>query len=185
LRSVLQAPGQILQELERCTLLRRKFTSPVVLQWTPLPMDGRWQNAIDGEDLARALKTSMQSSGFRAESLRPRPITIVDLDRFLPAQWILGAAGDEFRGLACAISWETSPDAVQFSCYDVFDPQAIPASKDLSCTEHNQYIDQLFRQFQASSETRKCQARLHQTICDAFNGWKTEVLRASDEFGTG
>ena len=147
------APSQnelISAELEKYSILRKKFQQPIVNE---IVRETNIQTDIDKEIFSRHIIKVLTENGTDKRKTILLKTQLYQNQQIRNIEWVY-APSVEYRGIAFAVELCPRTQGTEFFSYVIFNPSELNISKELSAESHNQRVLQTWQEFNVADNLR-------------------------------
>ncbi len=150
-RGDLMKEGSFLQELQKCTILDKKFTWPVIIKVAKTLF---FNEHLNNDDVAESVSASAESEISEQSSIRPTTISLVTNNEVKDSDWVYVPSADKQMPIAFGLEIGSTTRGSELIPYGIFDTRLLDIPKTLSSEEHNQHIKATWIRLQRSSDVK-------------------------------
>lgn len=177
-RGDLTSQDAFLQELEKDTLLNKKF------HWRVIHEKGKQVSIkadLDAKQIANAILKPLEKHGIDTNTSRLQQVTLFQNGQSREITWIYLPSTDKTLPAALALEINTTINATEFIPYRVFDISILGLRAGESAQQHNQRIKEAWTRFLTSPQTKKWLADVYRIAMENIKHLASNVLVQDDD----
>ena len=151
-RGDLLKKGQFLHELEKSTILNKKFSWQVVVKMGKgLVSDTH----LDNQEVTDSVSKAIEKSKSDVSSVDLRQVLLFSDKRLKDITWVYVLPDKEGSPISFALENRSTTRGSKFTPYVIFDTKQLKISAEISAKEHNQHVEDAWKKFCSSSDDTK------------------------------
>ncbi len=163
-RGDLLKKGQFIHELEKSTILNKKFSWQVVVKMGKALIS---DTHLDNQEVTDSVSKAIEKSESEASSVGLREVLLFFDKKLKDITWVYVLRGKEGSPIAFALEISSTTRGSKFTPYEIFDTKQLNIPAEISAKEHNQQVEDAWKEFCSSS--------------DDTNNWLNNVSNVSIE----
>ena len=151
IRGDLMKKGRFLQELEKHTILNKKFSWRSVIQ---IEKAVACKVHLSSKDMVESISTAIEKSKSDACSAGLEQVLLFYRGRLKEITWVYVLSTKKDFPISFALEIHSTTRGSEFIPYKIFDTKQLKIPAEVSANEHNQQVEKAWNQFRASDDTR-------------------------------
>lgn len=177
-RADLRQPGQMVQEIDKYSILQKKFFWKVVIDTKdPVYMN----NAFELHTLSEAILDGLQSQLISVSRCERQQLSIFMGNEIRPLTWLYIPCEHLNLGLVFALEIRVLGKETEFISYAVFDPCLLVLAETFTPDQHNLHVKEIWLRQNNSSETKRWLRDVNQVCYEALLRLQGKVTAEEDE----
>ncbi|MCK4825019.1 hypothetical protein KA005_55230, partial [bacterium] len=151
IRSDLMQKGQILRQLEQCSIVNKKFS------WRLVVKAGKvlsFNTHLNAQEATNSISTAVEEYEPDACSIALAQVSLFTGKELKDITWIYVSSKKPDMPIAFALEIHSTTRGSEFVPYEIFDTQLLEISAEMTTKEHNQQVKKAWTHFRRSSEAR-------------------------------
>ena len=150
IRGDLMKKGRFLQELEKHTILNKKFSWRSVIK---IEKAFTFKVRLSSKDVADSVSTAIEKSKSDACSTGLEQVLLFYRGRLKEITWMYVLSTKKNFPITFALEIHSTTRGAEFIPYKIFDTKQLKISTEISANEHNQQVENAWNKFRASDDT--------------------------------
>ena len=178
IRGDLTKEGQLPEELQKDSILNKKFT------WQAVVKEGKtksFNTHLNNQDVADSVSTAVRKNKSDISSVKLTQALLFTGKDLRNIIWVYVSCACEELPIAFALEIRSDAQGSEFIPYEIFDAKLLKIPAEMSAREHNQQVEKAFIKLRQSSDARNWLMSVGKVSVDSISQSGSRSLAQNDD----